>query len=223
MSSELIASLGRAARRAEGALRPRDAEDFPWLFEPYWEADLDLAIERASLRRVFDGTLDLALVARRCRSPTRRSKGGCVPRVIRGRTAWHHSSLTYEPFQRQGIARRQLSASVRTVRLARRRPRAAQRRRPGPLRLGACRASTSPSVSSTIPRANLQRSLVSERSPSALATISARRPLVEIAGSRKKVPPGLFVARELQHSIPRLPHRLRGPTRARALPLRGRR
>lgn len=107
LATSLIEQFGRERVRFDRDMAPQ----LPWLFEPYWTADLDLVVEKGTIRSL-DGLLDLELVVevldrRRGDRPV-----AAFQRVIRGDTAWHKSSLTFDGFQRQGIARRVLSASV---------------------------------------------------------------------------------------------------------------
>lgn len=107
LATSLIESFGR-----ERVHFDRDqAPQLPWLFEPYWAADLDLVIERGTIRSL-DGELDIELNAEVLDRRQGDRPVAAFQRVLRGDTAWHKSSLTYDEFQGQGIARRVLSASV---------------------------------------------------------------------------------------------------------------
>jgi len=85
--------------------------DLAWLSAPFREVGLDLAVGRARAR-MADGELELDLAADVIDLRRDGRRVAAFDRVIRRRAAWHRSSLTYEPFQRQGIARRLLTASV---------------------------------------------------------------------------------------------------------------
>lgn len=111
MSSEIVERLAQQLGDRKVFFDRDRAADFPWLFEPYWEADLDLEIERASLR-VRNGRLELDLTSDVIDQRQDGVEVAAFQRVLRGDMAYHRSSLTYDPYQRRGIARRVLSASV---------------------------------------------------------------------------------------------------------------
>lgn len=111
MPSDVLPSLAAGFGRERVRFDHDDADRFPWLFEPYRAAGLDLRIERGTIRTI-DGSLDMEL----CSDVIDLHRDGvrlaAFQRVIRGDTAWHKSSLTFEGHQRQGVARRVLAASV---------------------------------------------------------------------------------------------------------------
>jgi GNAT superfamily N-acetyltransferase len=192
-STDIVASLlDRYGDRKVGIGRDGAAE-FPWLFEPYRQADLDLAIELASVR-VRDGDLELDLVADVIDRRLGGQAVGAFRRAVRRGSALHHSSLTYEPFQRQGIARRVLSASVflyDSLGIARVQLNAVGAGRYVWARSGFDFAERVLGGESEPPAVARLRELASRLGHDLGATCCSW----EIAGRREEVPPGVFVAR----------------------------